>query len=184
MADLQNLLAQLIQGQLDLQAHIVALAAAPPSRKKVVADPGSFNGSPVKFHKWWSKLKVWIEISMEGANDATVAAAVFSRLTGPKAGQWAQVRLDQCMVATAALAVALPLALGAPLQPPAWPTRAELEQEIETFFLPSSNQEWARAQCHDRVTPCDSARPLDCCRLKSDHDRTPPTLRIHLCSDN
>jgi len=38
--------------------------------------------------------------------------------------------------------------------------------------------------CHDRVTPRDSARPLDCCRLKSDRNRTPPTLRIHLCSDS
>jgi len=38
--------------------------------------------------------------------------------------------------------------------------------------------------CHDRVTPGDSARPLDCCRLKSDRDRTPPTLRIHLRSNN
>ena len=38
--------------------------------------------------------------------------------------------------------------------------------------------------CHDRMTPHDSARPLVCYRLKSDHDRTPPTLRIHLCSDN
>jgi len=83
---------------------------------------------------------------MDGANDATVAAAVFSRLMGPKAGQWAQVRLDQCMAAMAALAVAPPVAPGAPLHPPAWPTRADLEAEIENFFLPGNNQEWARAQ--------------------------------------
>ena len=38
--------------------------------------------------------------------------------------------------------------------------------------------------CHDRMTPSDSARPLVCCRLKSNHDRTPPTLCIHLRSDN
>jgi len=151
MADLQALLAQLIQGQIDLQNHIAALVAAqpqpaPPPRKKVVADPGSFDGSPAKFHEWWSKLKIWIEITMEGANDATVAAAVFSRLTGPKAGRWAQVRLDQCMAAHAALVAAPPVAPGAPPHPPAWPTRADLEAEIENFFLPGNNQEWARAQ--------------------------------------
>ena len=27
-----------------------------------------------------------------------------------------------------------------------WPTRADLEAEIEGFFLPGNNQEWARAQ--------------------------------------
>jgi len=129
----------------------VALAAAqpqpaPPARKKVVADPGSFDGSPAKFHEWWSKLKVWIEITMVRANNATVAAAVYSRLTGPKAGRWAQVRLDQCMATHATLANVPPLAPGAVPPPPAWPTRADLEAEIEGFFLPGNNQEWARAQ--------------------------------------
>jgi len=42
----------------------------------------------------------------------------------------------------------------------------------------------AEAWCHNRVMPRDSARPLDCCRLKSNRDRTPPTLPIHLRSDN
>jgi len=42
MADLNALLGQLIQGQIDLQNHIAALAAAqpqpaPPAHKKVVA---------------------------------------------------------------------------------------------------------------------------------------------------
>jgi len=117
MADLQALLAQLIQGQIDLQAHIAALAAAQPqpallSHKKVVMDPGSYDGSPQKFHEWWCKIKVWIQISMEGAMNVQVTAAVLSRLTGPKAGWWAQVCLDGCMVAVHALAVAAPLALG------------------------------------------------------------------------
>jgi len=119
---------------------------AAPARKKVVADPSSFDGSPAKFHEWWSKLKVWIEITMEGANDATVTAAVYSRLTGPKAGRWAQVCLDQCMATHASLAVAPPLAPGAVPPPLVWPTQADLEAEIEGFFLPGNNQEWARAQ--------------------------------------
>jgi len=161
MADpLQVLLAQLIQGQIDLQNNIAALVAAQPalpplSRKKVVADPGSFDGSPAKFHEWWSKLKVWIEISMQGANDTTVAATVYSRLMGLKAGRWAQVRLDQCMATHATLAATPPLAPGAVPLPPAWPTRAELEAEIEGFFLPGNNQEWARAQLlRLRQGPC------------------------------
>jgi len=112
----------------------------------VVADPGSFDGSPAKFHEWWSKLKVWIDITMDGANDATVAATVYSRLMGPKAGRWAQVCLDQCMAAHAALVATPPLAPGAPPLPPAWPTKQALEAEIKGFFLPGNNQEWARAQ--------------------------------------
>jgi len=49
---------------------------------------------------------------------------------GLKAGQWAQVCLDQCMAATAALTAALSLAPGAIPLPPVWPTRAELKVEI------------------------------------------------------
>ena len=111
MVDLQLLIQQLAQGQIDLQNHITALAnaqAAPAAaaRKKVVADPGTYNGSPAKFHEWWSKIKIWMQVSMQGATDAEVTAAIYSRLTGLKAGHWAQVCLDHCMAAAHALAVA------------------------------------------------------------------------------
>ena len=91
MADLQLLIQQLAQGQIDLQNHITALAnaqAAPAAaaHKKVVADPGTYDGSPAKFHEWWSKIKIWMQVSMQGATDTEVAAAVYSQLTGPKAG--------------------------------------------------------------------------------------------------
>ena len=109
-------------------------------------DPRSFDGSPQKFHKWWSKIKVWIQISMEGATDAQVTAAVLSWLTGPKAGQWAQVCLDGCMAAAHALTAAGPVPAGQPQPPPAWPTWDDLEEEIERFFLPRNNTEWACAQ--------------------------------------
>ncbi|KIM51188.1 hypothetical protein SCLCIDRAFT_33647, partial [Scleroderma citrinum Foug A] len=79
---------------------------------------------------------------MQGAMDAKVAAAVYSRLTGPKAGRWAQVRLDHCMAAAHALAVA---PAGHNL-PAAWPTWGDLTAEIEGFFLPGNNREWAHAQ--------------------------------------
>ena len=53
--------------------------------------------------------------------DAQVTAAVLLRLTGPKAGQWAQVRLDSCMVAAHALANTPPVPAGQPPHLPAWP---------------------------------------------------------------
>ena len=147
MVDLQLLIQQRAQGQINLQNHITALAntqAAPAvaARKKVVTDPGTYDGSPAKFHEWWSKIKVWMQVWMQGATDAEVAVAVYSRLTGPKAGCWAQVRLDHCMAAAHALAVA---PAGHNL-PAAWPTWGDLTAEIEGFFLPGNNREWARAQ--------------------------------------
>ena len=136
MANLQLLLQQLAQGQIDLQNHIAALAntqAAPvaAARKKVVADPSTYNGFPAKFHEWWSKIKIWMQVSMQGATDAEVAVAVYSWLTGPKAGCWAQVCLDHCMVAAHTLAAA---PAGHNL-PAAWPTWGDLTAEIEGFFL-------------------------------------------------
>ncbi|KIM66637.1 hypothetical protein SCLCIDRAFT_21795 [Scleroderma citrinum Foug A] len=142
MADLQLLIQQLAQGQIDLQNHITALAnaqAAPAAaaRKKVVTDPGTYDGSPAKFHEWWSKIKIWMQVSMQGATDAKVTAAVYSRLTGPKAGRWAQVCLDHCMAVAHVLAVA---PAGHNL-PAAWPTWGDLTVEIEGFFLPGNNRE-------------------------------------------
>ena len=88
---------------------------------------------------------------MQGATDAEVAMAVYSRLTGPKAGRWAQVHLDYCMVAAHALAVA---PAGHNLLA-AWPTWGDLTAEIEGFFLPSNNREWAHAQLlRLRQGPC------------------------------
>ena len=146
MADLQLLIQQLMQGQIDLQNHIAALAnaqAAPAvvAHKKVVTDPGTYNGSPAKFHKWWSKIKVWMQVWMQRATDAEVAAAVYSRLTGPKAGRWAQVRLDHCMAAHV-----LAVAPAGHNLPAAWPMWGDLTAEIEGFFLPGNNKEWVRAQ--------------------------------------
>ena len=156
MVDLQLLVQQLTQGQIDLQNHIAALANAQPApaavaHKKVVADPGTYDGSPAKFHEWWSKIKIWMQVSMQGATDAKVAAAVYSQLTGPKAGCWAQVCLDHCMAVAHALAAA---PAGHNL-PAAWPTWEDLAVEIEGFFLPSNNREWARAQLlRLRQGPC------------------------------
>ena len=92
-----------------------------------------------------------MQVSMQGATDAEVAAAVYSRLTGPKAGRWAQVRLDHCMAAAHVLTVA-PAVHNLPA---AWPTWGDLTAEIEGFFLPRNNREWACAQLLKlRQGPC------------------------------
>ena len=62
------------------------------------------------------------------ATDREKAVAVFSCLEGPCAGRYAQVCLNECMAANA------------------WPMWAELQTEIEGFFLPGNNKEWARSQ--------------------------------------
>ncbi|KIM63456.1 hypothetical protein SCLCIDRAFT_24138 [Scleroderma citrinum Foug A] len=117
--------------------HITALAnaqAAPavPAHKKVVANPGTYDGSPAKSHEWWSKIKIWIQVSMQGATDA-------------------EVHLDHYMAVAHTLAVA---PAGHNL-PAAWPTWGNLTAEIEGFFLPRNNREWAHAQLlRLRQGPC------------------------------
>ena len=61
------------------------------------------------------------------ASDQQKAAAIYSCLEGPHAGHFAQVCLDECMVANV------------------WPTWAALQTEIKSFFLPGNNK-WARSQ--------------------------------------
>ena len=73
--------------------------AGPLPAKKIVATPEAYNGSPQKFHEWWSKVKVWIATTHATATNEQKAVAVYSRLEGPCAGHFAQVRLDECMVA-------------------------------------------------------------------------------------
>ena len=102
--------------------------AGPLPAKKIVATPEAYDGSPQKFHEWWSKVKVWIATTHATATDEQKAAAVYSCLEGPRAGRFVQVRLDECMAAGA------------------WPTWAALQVEIEAFFLLGNNKEWARSQ--------------------------------------
>ncbi|KIM65645.1 hypothetical protein SCLCIDRAFT_112516 [Scleroderma citrinum Foug A] len=96
--------------------------------KKIVPAPKLYDGSPQKFHEWWSKTKVWVVTTHATATDREKATVVFSHLEGPCAGHYAQVCLDECMAANT------------------WPMWAELQTEIEGFFLPGNNKEWARSQ--------------------------------------
>ena len=105
--------------------------------KKIVTSPEAYDGSPQKFHKWWSKVKIWIATTHATTTNQQKVAAVYLCLEGPRAGCFAQVCLDECMAANA------------------WPTWAVLQTEIENFFLPSNNKEWARSQLlHLHQGPC------------------------------
>ena len=133
MANWDDIILQLANGQQalhnTLQQYITTQAAGGAARpKKIVPAPELYDRSPQKFHEWWSKTKVWVATTHAAASDREKAAAVFSHLEGPRVGHYAQVRLDECM------------ANGA------WPTWVDLQTEIENFFLPGNNQEWARSQ--------------------------------------
>ncbi|KIM68232.1 hypothetical protein SCLCIDRAFT_20624 [Scleroderma citrinum Foug A] len=87
MANWDDIILQLANGQQalhnTLQQYIATQVAGGAARpKKIVPTPELYDGSPQKFHEWWSKTK---------------AVAVFSRLEGPHAGRYAQVHLDECM---------------------------------------------------------------------------------------
>ena len=134
--DWEGAIQQLIQNQQNIrqafvqflthQANIGPTGAVPV--KKIVVSPETYDRSPWKFHEWWSKVKVWIATTHATTSDQQKAAAVYSCLEGPRAGCFAQVRLDECMAAGT------------------WPTWAALQAEIEAFFLPGNNKEWARSQ--------------------------------------
>ena len=133
MANWDDIILQLTNGQQalhnTLQQYIATQAGAGPTHpKKIVPAPKLYDRSPQKFHEWWSKTKVWITTTHATATDQEKAVAVFSCLEGPCAGHYAQVCIDECMAANA------------------WPTWADLQMEIENFFLPGNNQEWARSQ--------------------------------------
>ena len=132
MANWDDIILQLANGQQalhnTLQQYIATQAAGGATHPKIVPVPKLYDGSPQKFHEWWSKTKVWVATTHAAASDREKAAVVFSRLEGPRAGRYMQVHLDECMAANA------------------WPTWAELQTEIEGFFLPRNNKEWARSQ--------------------------------------
>ncbi|EGN97001.1 hypothetical protein SERLA73DRAFT_75845, partial [Serpula lacrymans var. lacrymans S7.3] len=132
---LHNMCAQIqaLTGQL---AEIQAAPAAEPTveqkfnkKVEIVADPGTFKGDRARFAKWWIKLQIWIKANWDMfADDFEIATAVLSRLKGPVAGQCAQVRMQECYTAGV------------------WPTWDDLKVEIEKYFQPQAEHDWARQQ--------------------------------------
>ena len=109
--DWEGAVQQLIQNQqnfgqafaqfLTHQANVAPTTAGAIPAKKIVTSPEAYDGSPQKFHEWWSKVKVWITTTHATASDQQKVAAVYSCLEGPRAGRFAQVRLNECMVVNA-----------------------------------------------------------------------------------
>ena len=119
------------------QANVTPGGVGPFPAKKIIASPEAYDGSPQKFHEWWSKVRVWINIAHATATDQQKVVAVYLHLEGPHAGHFTQVRLSECMANDM------------------WPTWVALQMEIERFFLPRNNREWARAQLlHLHQGPC------------------------------
>ncbi|EGO02604.1 hypothetical protein SERLA73DRAFT_70104 [Serpula lacrymans var. lacrymans S7.3] len=117
----------------ELQAH--PPAATPSVEKKfnkkveVVADPGAFEGDRARYTEWWIKLQIWVKANWDVfADDFEVATAVLSRLKGPVVGQYAQVRMQECYTVGV------------------WPTWDNLKVEIEKYFKPQAERDWACQQ--------------------------------------
>jgi len=92
--------------------------------KKIVAEPGNYDGSPQMFRVWWSKMKLWVFMNQRASllkKNSEVMAAVLSQFEGPKAGCWAQVKLEHYM--------------GPNVQYPTWD---ELQAEITGYFVPGN----------------------------------------------
>ncbi|EGN95671.1 hypothetical protein SERLA73DRAFT_76751 [Serpula lacrymans var. lacrymans S7.3] len=102
----------------ELQANPTAAARSVEKKfnKKVevVAGPGTFEGDRAN----WDVF----------ADDFEVATAVLSRLKGPVAGQYAQVRMQECYT------------MGV------WPVWDDLKVEIKKYSKPQAERDWARQQ--------------------------------------
>ncbi|EGO03773.1 hypothetical protein SERLA73DRAFT_149955 [Serpula lacrymans var. lacrymans S7.3] len=125
----------LSQPQMDVNALLYNMrkppAAAPSVEKKfnkkveVVADPSAFEGDRAQFAEWWIKLQIWVKANWDAfADNFEVATAVLSRLKGPVAGQYTQVRLQECYTVGV------------------WPTWDDLKVEIKKYFKPQTERDW------------------------------------------
>ncbi|EGN99031.1 hypothetical protein SERLA73DRAFT_73606 [Serpula lacrymans var. lacrymans S7.3] len=132
---LHNMCAQ-IQALTNQLAEIQAAPAAESTveqkfnkKVEIVADPGAFKGDRARFAEWWIKLQIWIKANWDAfTDDFEIATAVLSRLKGPVAGQYAQVRMQECYTAGV------------------WPTWDDLKVEIEKYFKPQAERDGAHQQ--------------------------------------
>ncbi|EGO00343.1 hypothetical protein SERLA73DRAFT_73056 [Serpula lacrymans var. lacrymans S7.3] len=82
-----------------------------------------------KFNKKVEVLQIWVKANWDAfADNFEVATAVLSRLKGPVAGRYAQVRLQECYTVGV------------------WPTWDDLKKEIKKYFKPQAERDWARQQ--------------------------------------
>ena len=90
MANWDDVILQLANGQQalhnTLQQYIATQAAGGATHpKKIVPAPKLYDGSPQKFHEWWSKTKVWV---------ATVKTRSPQVLLGGPGGQSTRVEVS------------------------------------------------------------------------------------------
>ena len=115
------------------QAAATATAMAQTAKiSKLLADPGSFDGSMSKFEEWWAKVKAWQaenHLAMPANTDKPVHA-VLSRLEGPKARSFARTRLEMLNSETAY-------------------TWARMSAELEELFRPANQKDWARKKLRE-----------------------------------
>ncbi|EGO02421.1 hypothetical protein SERLA73DRAFT_69932 [Serpula lacrymans var. lacrymans S7.3] len=117
-------------------AKIQAAPAAEPTveqkfnkKVEIVADPSAFKGDRAQFAEWWIKLQISIKANWDTfANNFEIATAVLSRLKGPVAGQYAQVRMQECYTAGV------------------WPVWDDLKVEIKKYFKLQAECDWVRQQ--------------------------------------
>ncbi|EGO02531.1 hypothetical protein SERLA73DRAFT_150243 [Serpula lacrymans var. lacrymans S7.3] len=120
----------------NMRAQIQAAPAAEPTverkfnkKVEIVTDPGAFEGDRAQFAEWWIKLQIWIKANWDAFTDNfEIAMAVLSRLKGPVAGRYAQVRMQECYTAGV------------------WPTWDDLKVEIKKYFIPQAERDWACQQ--------------------------------------
>ncbi|KIO14721.1 hypothetical protein M404DRAFT_119673 [Pisolithus tinctorius Marx 270] len=98
-------------------------------RIEVMADLGQYAGDQAKFSEWWVKMKVWVtqnRTALPTAQDK--CTMVWSCMTGPVAGRFTQAKFSLAIVTGV------------------WPDTAEMIEDIDRFFTPQTDIEWAKAQ--------------------------------------
>ncbi|KIN95431.1 hypothetical protein M404DRAFT_34177 [Pisolithus tinctorius Marx 270] len=94
-----------------------------------MADLGQYASDRAKFSEWWVKMKVWVtqnRTTLLTAQDK--CTAVWSRMTGPVAGRFAQAKFLLTIITGV------------------WPDMAKMIEDIDRFFAPQTGIEWAKAQ--------------------------------------
>ncbi|KIO04637.1 hypothetical protein M404DRAFT_26085 [Pisolithus tinctorius Marx 270] len=113
----------------DAQGTIATIEDVIQRRIEVMADPGQYAGDRAKFSEWWVKMKVWVTQNRTALlTPQDKCTAVWSHMTGPVAGRFAQAKFSLAIV------------MGV------WPDTAEMIKDIDRFFAPQTDIEWAKAQ--------------------------------------
>ncbi|KAG6327433.1 hypothetical protein ID866_11656 [Astraeus odoratus] len=88
-----------------------------------------YKGDRAKFREWWVKMKMWVQ-AYTAALPANMdkCLAVWSQMEGPIAGRYSHSWITECQ------------------EGGTWPSKDDLKDEVNAFFSPQSEREWAWAQ--------------------------------------